>query len=792
MYKKWNLKESKEICEELVNAAGDKLLAQLLVQRGMDSVQKINDFLNPTSKKISSPFVFTDMQKSVDRIFSAIENQEKIIVYGDFDCDGVTATSLLYKTLSRLGANIDYYIPNRETENHGLNTKALVKLIAKHKTKLIITVDCGISDLEQVNFANGFKVDVIITDHHEAPENLPQAYAILNPKAINSIKKDTPIEEIEALNELAGVGVAFKLACALLETKKDYEFANQLLPFVALGTIADVVPILYENRSFVQAGLKLIENGTHYGLTKLLEISGYEIKNGITSENIAFCAAPRINAAGRLDTVESAVKLLISENKSEIDICAQELNNFNSIRQDICENIFNEALEIIQNEPVSESIILYKPDWHIGIIGIVASKLVEKFYKPVFLMTTDKNTGLVRCSARSIPEVHIRDAIAENTTMFEYFGGHSQAAGLVFDPKKYTFDKIKSALNSSIKTQLNGQELAPSVEIDAQINADDISIDLINSIKRLEPFGEGNKTPVFMSKNLILNSFKTMGQKNNHLKIYCESPTGKTHECVFWNHDSLNIPIKKEFNAVFYPKLNVFNGITTIQLDIQDIQSEFEQKEHKTEFKIYDHRKKTNIYAQVCDYLLTTKVQTEIFAQTKTTCDNLKHYKEIAPRIKNRKNLSKCSQIMFFDYPASESIMQNIIRKSGAKIFHFMNYCNRPINPQDLIKNVSGMLKYVCTNKNGKVNLCDISDFLGISDEVAELCFDMLENLGLFEILNKNSSEYEIRFIKAVEFSKIKDSDMYEELEAELKNIYDYKQKLCTMPLEETLQKTIS
>lgn len=783
--KVWKIKEHKDIPQEIINAAGSGLLAQLLVQRGMDTVQKITDFLNPAGMKITSPFVFCDMQKSVDRIFDAIEKREKIIIYGDFDCDGVTSVSLLYKTLTHLGANVDYYIPNRENENHGLNTKALVKLIAKQKAKLIITVDCGVSDIEQVAFANGFKVDVIITDHHEAPDILPEAYAIINPKAMNSLDKDLTVEQIDALNELAGVGVAFKLACALLETKKDYDFANELLPFVAVGTVADVVPVLYENRSFVYAGLKLIESGVHYGLTKLLESGGYEIKNGITSENIAFGVAPRINAAGRLDTVEPAVKLLISDNKSEIDMCVEQLNNFNRIRQDICDNIFNEAVEMIQNEPSQDAIVLYKQGWHIGIIGIVASKLVEKFYKPVFLMTPDESTGLVRCSSRSIPEVHIRNVIADNDGLFEYYGGHSQAAGLVFDPKKSPFEKVKSALTESVKQQLDGRELLPCVNIDLELEAKDVSIDLIETIKRLEPFGEGNKTPVFAVKNLVLNNSKTMGQKNNHLKIFCESSEGKPFECVYWNHDSLNIPQGKEFDVVFYPKLNVFNGVTTIQLDLQDVKSEFMQKEEKTEFKLYDHRKKTNIFRQICDYLLTTKVSTEIFAQSKLVCDVLKTYKEIAPKMRTRKTLSKCAQIMFFDYPASESAMQSIMKNTGAKIFHFMNYNNRMIDAQEVVKNISGMLKYVCTNKNGEVNLCDISDFLSISDEVTELCFDMLEELGMFDVIEKNAYNCKIGFKSTVELSKIKESDMYEELGSELQKIYDYRQKLCTMPLEE-------
>lgn len=786
----WKIQEDKKLSPEVKEAAGGSdLLAKLLVQRGIDTPQKIHNFLNPSQMKISSPFVFTDMQKSVDRIFDAIEKQEKIIIYGDFDCDGVTSTSLLYKTLVHLGAQVDYYIPNRENENHGLNTKALVKLIAKHKMKLLITVDCGVSDVEQVNFANGFKVDVIITDHHEAPETLPNAFAIINPKAMNALDKDLEIEQIEALNELAGVGVAFKLACALLEVKKDYDFAQELLPFVAVGTIADVVPILYENRSFVDAGLKLIEAGKHFGLTKLLEVSGYDIKNGITSENIAFGVAPRINAAGRLDTVDNAVKLLISDNTSEINVCIEDLNNLNRIRQDLCDSIYEEALAMVN--PSEEVIVLYKEGWHIGIIGIVASKLVEKFYKPVFLMTSDENTGFIRSSSRSIPEVHIRDVIADNESLLEFYGGHAQAAGLVFDPKKSPFEKVKAALLNSVSNQLEGKKLVPTVFADLEIDANEISMDLINTINRLEPFGEGNKAPLFVTKNFVLNSFRTMGQKNNHLKIFCENSQGKPYECVYWNHSELNIPAGKTFDVVFYPKLNVFNGITTIQLDVQDIKSEFmqnTQKAEKSEFKLYDHRKKTNIYRQICDYLLTTKVSTKVFAQNNEICKILSDYKEISQKLTNRKTLEKCAQVMLFDYPASESIMHNIVEKTNAKIFHFMNYDNKKIDALEIVKKVSGMLKYACnpdSGKNGEIGICDVSNYLAVSDEVSELCIDMLESMGMFEIVDKTSNVYKIEFLHAVELSKIKESEMYEELLLELQKIYDYRQKLCTMPLEE-------
>lgn len=785
MQKIWKTKEHKELSDEIVSAAGNKLLAGLLVQRGIDTVQKIKDFLNPSGMKITSPFVFADMQKSVDRIFEAIEKQEKIVVYGDFDADGVTSTSLLFKTLRHLNANVEFYIPNRENENHGLNTNALVRLIAKHKTKLIITVDCGISDVEQVAFANGFKVDVIITDHHEAPDTLPAAYAILNPKAFNSLKKDVSVEQIEALNQLAGVGVAFKLACALLEKKEDYDFVNELLPLVAVGTIADVVPVLYENRSFIDAGLKLIEQGAHYGISKLLALCGYDSSNGISSENIAFGVAPRINAAGRLDTVDSAVKLLMSDNRTEIDICAHELDNLNRIRQDLCDTIMLEAVEMIQSEPSQDSIILYKEGWHIGIIGIVASKLVEMFYKPVFLMTKDENTGFIRCSSRSVPEIHLRNVIAENENLFEYFGGHSQAAGLVFDPAKNSFETVKNALNETIKLHLEGRELVPCIEADMEIDSDFISVDLIDCINQLEPFGEGNKAPLFITKNLVLNSARIIGQKNNHLKIFCENHNNKPFECVFWNHNELNIPEGKTFDIVFYPKLNMYSGITTIQLDIQDLKSDFALKEEKSGFKCYDHRKKTNIFVQICDYLAATKVRTEVFSQSRDICENLNKYSEISALVRGRKSLSPCAQVMFFDYPASDSIMHEVIKTTGAKILHFMNYNNRIIDAQDLIKNISGMLKYVSNAKNGEVVLSDVSDFLGISDEVTELCFDMLESLGMFEIVSKNVNICKIKFLHPVEFSKVRECDMFEELQSELQKIYDYRQKLCTMPLEE-------
>ena len=359
------------------------------------------------------------------------------------------------------------------------------------------------------------------------------------------------------------------------------------------------------------------------------------------------------------------------------------------------------------------------------------------------------------------------------------------SSGLAFNPQKVTFETVKDCLNKSIKTVLNGLELKPSVFIDAEIDTDEITLDLLDEIKKLEPFGEGNKSPLFVAKDLVLTSSKTMGTNGNHLKIFCKNNSEKPFECVFWNQSQVNIPQGKTFDAVFYPKLNVFNGITTLQLDLQDLKSEFLQHEEKTEAKFYDHRKKTNIYNQINDYLLNTKVSTNVFAVKKDIIESLKYYKAIYEKTCSRKNLTKCSQIMFFDYPPNETIMRELIQKTGAKTFHFMNYNNSKIDAQELVKNISGMLKYVDSSKNGEVNICDISDFLAVSDEVTELCFDLFESLDMIEILKKNNTNYKIKFLKAIEFSKIKEFDLYDELQNELQKIITYREMLCQAPLEE-------
>ena len=567
------------------------LVKRLLNSRGIKTEEDIKEFLTPLEMKLTHPNAFTDMQKCVERLSTAIDNGEKIVIHGDFDADGVTSTSLLYRTFKHLGADVNYFIPDREKEGHGFDTKALVKVMTQVKPKIIISCDCGISDVDAVNFLNSFKIDVIITDHHEAPEELPKAYGIINPKAPNALDEKLSTKQITSLTSLAGVGVAFKVAQALLEKYEKLDYISEILPYVAVGTVADLVPLVGENRYLVTKGLELISNGKHYGLTRLLDSAGY--KGQITSEHIAFGIAPRINASGRLDTVEEALKVLISDNKQEIEMAIQSLNEFNKIRQELCQNIFAEADEMVKKEGNRNSaIVLFNKDWHIGIIGIVASMLVEKYYKPTFLMTYSDETKQFRCSARSVDGINLYDVISMNSELLDGFGGHAMAAGLAFSEEKSSFEQVKSALCKTVKEMAQGKDLKPFINIDLELTANDIDVDLVEQISMLEPFGACNPSPIFAIKNLKIKQKRLMGENKNHLRLTCQSGT-QEFNCIRWKDGDVSLVNGDTLDLAFHPQINEYNGVTSVQLIIDDIHSEYlkEEEVSSVSLKLYDHRK---------------------------------------------------------------------------------------------------------------------------------------------------------------------------------------------------------
>ena len=474
---------------------------------------------------------------------------------------------------------------------------ALDKLISKDKSKLIITVDCGVSNVKEVALAKTFKADIIITDHHEAQEILPEAFAIINPKAKNSLVPDLDFETIESLNCLAGVGVAFKLACALLEKYDEQDFVKELLPLVAVGTIGDIVPLIKENRCLVTSGLELIRQKQHFGLTRLIDKMNLPFET-LTSENVSFGIVPRINATGRLENPKSAIDLLISTDEKTVDECIGKLNELNETRQTLCDETFSQAVEMISKKPslFKKSIVLFSPDWHIGIIGIVASKLVEKYHVPAFLMTKDNNDETkIRCSCRSIKGINIFETLSMISDKFTNFGGHKMAGGFAFDSAVTPFEIIRKEINRVIDEQTQGFDFTPTIEIDMPVEAEDLSLSLIEEIEKLQPFGAENQPPIFAMTDLVLKNYKLMGTNSNHLKMFLETPLKNIVEGVKWNIGKFDVPLNTKMDIAFSPKSNTFNGKTTLQLDISDIHSEY-LKEEKS-LKILDHRKKTDIFS---------------------------------------------------------------------------------------------------------------------------------------------------------------------------------------------------
>lgn len=773
---------------KIINSNNTKpLIERLLSVRGITKKEDIKEFLNPLDITLTHPNAFCDMHKAVDRIEQAIQNNDKILIYGDFDADGVTSTSLLMKTLTHLGANVEYYIPTRETDGHGLNSNALVKLMVKVKPKLIITVDCGISNTEEVAFINSFKKDVIITDHHEAPEQLPNALAIINPKAPNALDDNLTTKELKYLSALAGVGVAFKLAQGILERFDKLDYSMEVLPFVAVGTIADIVPLIGENRYYVLKGLDLIAKGHHYGLKRILENAGYnDIESGITAEQIAFGVAPRINACGRLDSVEDAIKVLISDNKQEIELSVMALENFNKIRQELCNTIFEEADKMAEKTR-DNILVLFKKDWHVGIIGIVASKLVEKYGKPTFLMTYSEDTNQIRCSARGVEgceELNLYNIIANISDKLDGFGGHALAAGLYFSTDKSTFEDVKKALIMSYNTLMNSKKPTPILNIDLEIEPNDLTEELITDISKLEPFGASNPSPIFAIKNFKLKQKKLMGSNKEHLRLTVEKNCS-IFNAIWWSYGDISLNTDDTLDIAFSPQLNTFNGNTTIQLIIKDIHSDCIVETQESKIITYDNRRKTDITEKVNEYLKTAKYDFCIFAENHSIIEELKRYDEINKRIVNRHSLRPADGIMFFDYPPNEEIMQTVIEKVCPIRIHYMNYDIDKIRTFDYLKTISGMIKYVCNTRDGKFDLNSSSCFLGITNNMIETLLELFEDGHSIKIIERTENYFVIQYIKQVSTESLKEFENYNVFIEQLTNTINIRKHYLNCDINE-------
>jgi len=529
------------------------ITAQVLINRGIHSIKKAKEFLRSHISDLSSAHKFPDIKKSITRLQKAVKNKEKIFVFGDYDVDGISSAALLGSVLLQEGADVSCYLPHRVKDGYGLN-KDMVKLAKQKKASLFICVDCGTSDKEEIKALRDAKIDTIVMDHHECKGSHPVALGFINPK-----RRDSNY----AYRDLASVGIVFRFLQAY--TGKDL---LSELDLVSLGTIADVAPLNGENRILVKEGLKQIEKTKRPGLIALIESCGLKDKN-MSCSNVGYILGPRLNATGRIDHAEKSLHLLMSKNHADGKELSQQLCKLNSRRQRIGEEVLQEAISMADDTHFKENyaIVLAKEGWHQGVLGIIASRIAERFYRPTIIISL--SDGIGKGSARSIKDFHLYDALSKCSHILDSFGGHKGAAGLTISRRNV--DKFTKMMNDAAKAVLKTEHLIPSIDIDAEVKLSDINETLLSEIDSLEPFGAENMRPLFCSKNLEVKDGACV-LKANTLKFWvsdgsftCCAIGYRMKEYLSLVQPGVNVDI------VYAPRLDTWQGQSQITLEVKDI-----------------------------------------------------------------------------------------------------------------------------------------------------------------------------------------------------------------------------
>ncbi|MCG8701798.1 MAG: single-stranded-DNA-specific exonuclease RecJ [Bacteroidales bacterium] len=569
MKKYWRIKEKgdAEIIENLAKELNvSNVLSNLLVQRGVTTFDEAKSFFRPSLDDLHDPFLFKDMDKAVARLEQAIENNEKILVYGDYDVDGTTSIALVYSYIRRFYKNIDYYIPDRYSEGYGVSYVGIDYAIS-NKVGLMIALDCGIKAIDKIAYAKENNVDFIVCDHHTPGQQLPEAYAVLDAK-----REDCPYP----YKELSGCGVGFKFMQAWNKKRGvSPEPLFEYLDLVAVSIASDIVQITGENRILAFYGLKKLNENPLVGLKVIKAISGAEGKE-LTIEDIVFKIGPRINAAGRMESGKQAVDLLVSTNPTEAQLLCEKLNSHNQTRRNIDKNITEEAIaEIEQNKSrYSYSTVLYNPDWHKGVVGIVASRLIESYYRPTIVLT--ESNGYATGSARSVWGFDLYEAINECSDLLESFGGHMYAAGLTLKPENV--QNFKDRFENVVRDRITHDQLVPQVEIDAELDFRDINDKFYRVLKQFQPFGPGNMNPVFFAEDVADNgSGRCVGSDGDHLKLSLlqeDNPFTFINAIAFNQGHMYKKVSGNLFDIAYTITENHFRGVTSLQLNIKDIKAD--------------------------------------------------------------------------------------------------------------------------------------------------------------------------------------------------------------------------
>jgi single-stranded-DNA-specific exonuclease RecJ len=768
--------------KEVIDAAeGSPLLARLLANRGVTTPEDIRSFLDLESYQPASGWDLPDMKPAVERIIKAIQAKEPILIYGDFDVDGITGTSVLYETLKkRLNANVSFYIPDRATEGHGLNTAALIRLTSSRQIKLIITTDTGITNFPEVSLLNGLGVDTIVTDHHALPENLPPAIANINGQRLLADNPDHP------MGPLCGAGVAYKLCEILLDELLPAPEASvakeSLLDIVAVGTVVDMVPLAKENRYLVYAGLKVLNRRQRLGFREILEQAGAKADAPITSETLGFTIGPRLNALGRLERADQGVELITSDDPERVRIIAAHLEFLNRKRRELCDQTFLEAEGYLHKQygPVGlgdhRAVILASPDWNPGIIGIVASRLIEKYHVPVFMMMVDPDKGEVRCSARSIPSFHVHDELSALEDYFLNFGGHAGAAG--FSLKLERLESFKRALHEICRQKITDEQMRPIIEVDAKLEWTQVNPHLVTIIRKLAPCGMKNPSPKFVIEDVNVAAQRGMGESERHLKLVLSngsgSKSGSTNtplEGIIWNFNQRErFDARSPYSFVVVPELNTFNGNTKVQLLIEDYMTpqaarmateavtqdaspvatiggrasktgssrpsslpDEETEETEAGMQWIDHRSREAVESFIGQLMVPLQDKRKVIIYHEGRKPEIPFLNESL--LCGRLQVKPADELILWDLPPSADAFQRLLAWVQPEVVHLVGgkYQSVPVFPseQNYLKLIAQILR-----KEGESQVLDLETFasqLAVTVSVVSHGLMLLEKLGMLE-----------------------------------------------------------
>ena len=570
MEKYWKIIESgkRSDIEKLIYELNiSYVLGTLLIQRGITSYELARDFFRPSLENLHDPFLMKDMDAAISRLDEAMVNGEKILIYGDYDVDGTTSVALTYSFLKKVYSNIDYYIPDRYSEGYGISAKG-IDYASESGISLIIALDCGIKAVEKIKYAQSKKIDFIVCDHHTPGDKIPDAVAVLDPKRTDC---NYPYKD------LSGCGVGFKLLQALsMRRNIPFEELLEYIDLVAVSIASDIVPITGENRILTHFGLKKLQDYPCTGLKAIKCVAGIDDRP-LAVEDIVFRIGPRINAAGRMESGKQAVDLLISSNPDEAFVLCDKINAHNQTRRNIDKNITEEAIkEIVESEKKYKySTVLYNPEWHKGVVGIVASRLIETYYRPTIVLT--ESNGFATGSARSVDGFDLYEAINDCSDLLESFGGHMYAAGLTL--KKENVQKLRDRFEAIVKDRITPEQQTPQITIDAELNFVDITPKFYRILKQFEPFGPGNMNPVFFAENVADNGQgRRVGAGGDHLKLNLiqeENPFDDIPAIAFGQGHKFNkITNGNTFDIAYSITENHFRGKTSLQLNIKDIKTD--------------------------------------------------------------------------------------------------------------------------------------------------------------------------------------------------------------------------